>query len=234
MKIYLVLLLVLTAGCLGQSEEIKTQNIGSILSNPSAYGDEEINFKATVIQIYPYQQGVLLKLQDDTGEINAFYTGNVMTVDVGYEAIFTGVLVQDQSMASAHGSGSGVLLSITGIKDVVPGKLEETVPPYMPPNMYPTIAELRENRYAYSMEQAVTIVGKCLQTQNAAGYTYVELEDDTGKMWVAIPESEIEIGKVYIAEGIVMTDFTSKTTGKTFDVILFSAGLKPFSPHGSK
>ncbi len=79
------------------------------------------------------------------------------------------------------------------------------------------------------------IKGKVLETMNAAGYTYIRVDAPEGKIWVAIPESKIEVGQEVLANpGMAMTDFESKTLNKTFDVIIFSSGLndpsKPDSP----
>ena len=79
------------------------------------------------------------------------------------------------------------------------------------------------------------IKGKVLETMDAAGYTYLQVDADQGKVWVAIPQSKVEVGKVVLANpGMAMADFESKTLKKTFDVIIFSSGLgdpdKPFNP----
>ena len=79
------------------------------------------------------------------------------------------------------------------------------------------------------------IKGKVLETMDAAGYTYLQLDSDSGKVWVAIPQSKVEVGQEVMATpGMAMADFESKTLKKTFDVIIFSSGLadpnKPFNP----
>jgi hypothetical protein len=79
------------------------------------------------------------------------------------------------------------------------------------------------------------IKGKVMETMNAAGYTYIKIAADQGEVWVAIPESKVEVGKEIMANpGMAMKDFESKTLKRTFDVIIFSSGLgdpsKPFNP----
>ena len=70
------------------------------------------------------------------------------------------------------------------------------------------------------------IKGKVVETMNAGGYTYLQLDSDQGKVWVAIPETKVEKGKeVTASPGMVMANFESKTLKKTFDVIVFSSGL---------
>ena len=64
-------------------------------------------------------------------------------------------------------------------------------------------------------------------TENAAGYTYIELETDAGQVvWLATPETEMAVGsRVSWQGGSKMTNFTSSSLGKTFDEILFVQGL---------
>jgi hypothetical protein len=79
------------------------------------------------------------------------------------------------------------------------------------------------------------IKGKVLETMDAAGYTYLKIDSEQGQVWVAIPQSKVEVDTVVMANpGMAMADFESKTLKKTFDVIIFSSGLgdpsKPFNP----
>ncbi len=77
--------------------------------------------------------------------------------------------------------------------------------------------------------EAPTISGKVVETMNAAGYTYVCLEKNGEKTWVAAPETEVAVGQEMSFEpGQQMTNFTSKTLGRTFGTIIFSSG--PVAP----
>ncbi|WP_457574069.1 DNA-binding protein [Desulfolithobacter sp.] len=80
------------------------------------------------------------------------------------------------------------------------------------------------------------IKGKVLETMNAAGYTYINLETPQGKIWIAVPEAKVEVGKEITAmPGMVMANFESKTLGRTFETIVFSSGIGEgdvaFNPH---
>jgi hypothetical protein len=76
--------------------------------------------------------------------------------------------------------------------------------------------------------QAPQIAGKVLETMNAAGYTYVNVETATGTVWAALPESKVEVGQeVVLAGGTEMKNFESKTLGRTFDSVIFSSGILP-------
>ena len=68
--------------------------------------------------------------------------------------------------------------------------------------------------------------GKVVETMNAGGYTYVSVEKDGKKTWIAIPVTEVKVGQeVTYQPGAEMRNFTSKTLNKTFDSIIFSGGL---------
>ena len=68
--------------------------------------------------------------------------------------------------------------------------------------------------------------GKVIETMDSGGYTYVQIENKSGKTWVAIPQAKIKVGDtVSFIPGGVMPNFTSKSLGKTFKSIIFSPGL---------
>lgn len=78
------------------------------------------------------------------------------------------------------------------------------------------------------------IKGKVLETMDASGYTYLQIDAAQGKIWVAVPQSKVEVGQEVMANpGMTMPNFTSKTLNRTFDEIIFSSGLgdssKPFN-----
>lgn len=68
--------------------------------------------------------------------------------------------------------------------------------------------------------------GKVLETMNSGGYTYVSLDNNGKKIWVALPESKVKVGQnVTCQPGMEMKNFTSKTLNRSFDSIIFSGGL---------
>ncbi|MDH3327763.1 MAG: DNA-binding protein [Desulfobulbaceae bacterium] len=70
------------------------------------------------------------------------------------------------------------------------------------------------------------IKGKVLETMDVGGYTYVQVADDEGPTWVAIPQSKVELDQeVTVTQGMEMRNFESKTLNRTFDKIYFSAGF---------
>lgn len=70
------------------------------------------------------------------------------------------------------------------------------------------------------------IKGKVKETLNSSGYTYVLLESKGKTIWVAIPETKITVGKEMSFESDKeMKNFYSKSLNRTFDTIIFSAGV---------
>ena len=90
--------------------------------------------------------------------------------------------------------------------------------------------------FPYQKVTAAEIAGTILETMDAAGYTYMNLDTGTQQVWVAIPQSEVNNGeKVAVLEGMEMKDFHSISFNRTFASIIFSPGLvgaAPASPHG--
>jgi hypothetical protein len=75
---------------------------------------------------------------------------------------------------------------------------------------------------------AGTLTGEIVETMNAAGYTYVLLNTDSGKIWVATTETSVKVGqRVGVPAGELMTDFSSKSLNRTFDKIYFVSGIYP-------
>jgi len=70
------------------------------------------------------------------------------------------------------------------------------------------------------------IKGTVEETMNTGGYTYLKVKAPEGEVWVAIPETTVKKGQeVVCSPGMTMTDFESKSLGRTFASIIFSPGL---------
>ena len=74
--------------------------------------------------------------------------------------------------------------------------------------------------------------GTVIETMNAAGYTYVYVDDGTEKIWAAAPEFAVKVGdEVMIPEGMAMHNYHSQTLNRDFDVVYFvEAVLNASSP----
>jgi hypothetical protein len=72
---------------------------------------------------------------------------------------------------------------------------------------------------------AGNIAGKVVETMAAAGYTYICLEKDGKKTWVAAPPMKVAVGdELVLTPGFEMKQFTSKALNRTFDSIYFTSG----------
>jgi hypothetical protein len=79
---------------------------------------------------------------------------------------------------------------------------------------------------ANTEQAAMSLSGKVVETMNSGGYTYVSLENNGKKTWVAIPATAVKVGQeVKCQPGMEMRNFTSKTMNRTFESIFFSGGL---------
>jgi len=77
----------------------------------------------------------------------------------------------------------------------------------------------------------VGIKGKVLETMDVGGYTYLQVDDDQGPAWVAIPQAKIEKGQdVSVTTGMEMRNFESKTLGRSFESIIFAGGIDGSQP----
>jgi len=102
--------------------------------------------------------------------------------------------------------------------------------PSLPPQ-HPSIAATAQPAAGHpSVEHGTvagnaTISGKVVETMNSGGYTYINLEKDGNRKWVAVPSMKVAVGQeLELKNGAVMTGFFSKTLNRTFDAVIFSAG----------
>lgn len=69
--------------------------------------------------------------------------------------------------------------------------------------------------------------GKVVTTMNAGGYTYVEVDDGSKKLWAAAPQFSVHVGDtVTVPPGMPMRNFASKSLGRTFDVVAFVGAVQ--------
>ncbi len=80
-----------------------------------------------------------------------------------------------------------------------------------------------DNRFSYA-DNALT--GKVIESVNSAGYTYVQIDNNGKKTWLAIPETTIKKGqKLSFSPGMEMQNFESRSLKRKFDRIIFSGGV---------
>ncbi|MCK4509911.1 MAG: DNA-binding protein [Desulfuromonadales bacterium] len=71
-------------------------------------------------------------------------------------------------------------------------------------------------------ESAPGKTGKVLETIDAAGYTYIQVDTGSETFWAAAPQFAAKVGDdVVVPEGMPMPDYHSKTLDRTFDLVYF-------------
>lgn len=88
-------------------------------------------------------------------------------------------------------------------------------------------AEVSEKAQEMKIPQNDPVLsGKVVETMNTGGYTYVNIGKDGKEIWVAVPEMKISVGEeISFRPGMPMNNFKSKTLNRTFETIVFSAGV---------
>jgi len=64
--------------------------------------------------------------------------------------------------------------------------------------------------------------GTVVETMDAAGYTYVQVDSGTEKIWAAAPAFQVKVGdSVVVPDGMAMHNYHSKTLNRDFAVVYF-------------
>lgn len=80
------------------------------------------------------------------------------------------------------------------------------------------------------------LTGTVVETFDSGGYTYIQLDTGSDKVWAAIGQAKVAVGdKISLLNGPVMRDFHSKSLDRTFPEIIFSSGMAGANaaPHGA-
>ena len=98
-------------------------------------------------------------------------------------------------------------------------------------NMYGTSAQ---SQHQASVPEGADVqtnsghVANVLETMDAAGYTYVKVDEDGNVYWIAGPRSAVVVGSsISYIEQMIMKDFTSKSLNRTFDLLMFTTTIIP-------
>jgi len=92
---------------------------------------------------------------------------------------------------------------------------------------------LQKNPDMKSQQGMSSLSGKVVEMMNSGGYTYVNIEKDGKKTWVAVPRMKVVVGQdISFQSGMAMSNFTSKTLKRTFETIVFSSGA--IGQHGTE
>lgn len=72
------------------------------------------------------------------------------------------------------------------------------------------------------------ITGKVLETMDASGYTYINIDTGDKQSWVAVPQASVQVGEeVSVIFSMVMSNFESRALNRTFDEVIFASGFAP-------
>lgn len=64
--------------------------------------------------------------------------------------------------------------------------------------------------------------GTVTETMNSGGYTYVQVDTGSEKIWAAAPEFQVAVGDaVIVPEGMPMANYHSKTLDRDFELVYF-------------
>ncbi len=67
-----------------------------------------------------------------------------------------------------------------------------------------------------------SVSGTVIETMNTTGYTYVQVDTGSEKIWAAAPEFPVKVGDhVVVPEGAPMPNYHSKTLNRDFAVVYF-------------
>ncbi len=70
------------------------------------------------------------------------------------------------------------------------------------------------------------LTGKVIESMDSGGYTYIQIENNGKKTWVAVPKTKVVKGQdITLSPGAEMGNFESKTLKRKFDSIIFSGGV---------
>lgn len=112
---------------------------------------------------------------------------------------------------------SALLFSGCGKKEQAPTTAKETT---APAPTQPAIENTTNVPIAPAAPGGTT--GNVVETMNAAGYTYVFVDDGRQKIWAAAPEFSVSVGdQVIVPEGMAMHNYHSQTLNRDFPVVYF-------------
>lgn len=68
--------------------------------------------------------------------------------------------------------------------------------------------------------------GKVIETMDAGGYTYIQVDTGSETFWAAAPQFAVAVGdQVSVPEGMPMQNFRSETLDREFDLLYFVQGV---------
>jgi len=109
---------------------------------------------------------------------------------------------------------------------------QEPAPPAAAPAAAP--APTAAPTPAAAPAKAGGVTGTVVETMNAAGYTYVQVDNGKEKIWAAAPQFTVAVGdSVVVPEGMAMHDYHSKSLNRDFSVVYFVDSVLNASSDGA-
>lgn len=69
--------------------------------------------------------------------------------------------------------------------------------------------------------------GTVIAVEQAGQFTYVQIDENGKKLWVAVPKTEVKKGQVVeFPDAPPMLNYPSKALNRTFDSVIFAPGLR--------
>lgn len=69
--------------------------------------------------------------------------------------------------------------------------------------------------------------GTVVESMNAAGYSYIQVEENGSRIWLAAPQTTIEVGQSILwSGGTPMRNFNSRSLERNFDEIIFVSAVQ--------
>ena len=171
---------------------------GDLEATPSAYAKAEIT--GTVVETMNSGGYTYMQLDDGTGTAWAAVPQTI--ISVGTEGTVTGSIMKDFPSSTLGRTFAAIIFS-DGIQSAAVSN--------------PTNADILGSPISYSQ---VIVSGTVNQTMDASGYTYIEIDDDTGMIWAAVSQADIAIGDDVTVGGNTQSGFESLTLNKTFDILV--------------
>jgi len=93
------------------------------------------------------------------------------------------------------------------------------------PAGHPSLPDMKDNGQVSPAQ--LPNKGDVVSTIQSGGYTYIEVDRDGSKEWLAAPQIKLEKGShIRYSKGVLMNNFHSKTLNKTFDKVLFVGNIE--------
>lgn len=80
---------------------------------------------------------------------------------------------------------------------------------------------------AASTQATSSHTGTVVETMNASGYSYIQVDEKGNRIWLAAPEMAIKVGQeINWSGGAAMQNFSSRSLDRTFDEIYFVGAVQ--------